>query len=535
MMNKLSNTININTAQSGFYAGYNSTVALTPKILIGLLILWTAFSPQVAGKVLLEVQQWSNEEFGAWYVYVTGFFLVVCLSLGLLPKTGKIKLGKIDEEPEFSSFTWFAMMFSAGLGVGMLTYSTAEPVFHFMQNPQTIQGITQAQTVGNVRAAFAYSYLHYGLTPWGIYGLIGLSLAYFSYNRGMPLTIRTALYPLFGKWVSGPLGHAVDIAAILATVIGMGVTVGYGVSQFASGMFNITGADWLINKNGAPTLAAQISALVIIMTASTLSAMSGIKRGIKWLSNINMSLSVFLLLFFIVFGSLGFAIHALAFGIWDYAALLPSASFSVWTTDSNAMGDKLVSWQRDWTIFYWAWWIAFAPFVGLFLARVSRGRSVREFVLGAMIVPSLMCFTWFALAGGTALDLELSGVANGAIVGADISAQLFKTVNLILTSNITAIGMTIVIVVLLSTYLITSADSAILIINTLASGGKGAENQRTHIIIWGIIFTAVISSLLAVGGMGALRSVMIIAALPFSVVMALIGVSTIKALLTHQD
>jgi len=533
-MNKQQN-LEIRTAQTGFYKGFNTAVAFTPKLLIGLLILWAGLYPDHAQQTLSNLQNWTTNQFGGWYIYACTFFLLVCLLLGLIPKTAKITLGQPGEEPEFSNFTWFAMMFSAGLGVGMLTYSTAEPVFHFMENPETIQGVTTGQSADNVRAAFSYAYLHYGLTAWAIYGLIGLSLAYFCFNRGMPLTIRTALYPLFGNKISGPLGHVVDIVAILATIIGVGVTIGYGVSQFASGVFNITGANWMVTDGGKPTLAAQLTGLIIIMTASTVSAMSGIKRGIKWLSNINMSLSVVILLFFIFLGSLGFALKSLAYGVWDYLALLPEASTTVWNAQSNATGQALTDWQSAWTIFYWAWWIAFAPFVGLFLARVSRGRSVREFIFGAMVAPSLMCFTWFALAGGTAIDLELSGIANGAIVSADISAQLFETVNLVLSSKL-AIGMSMIIVVLLCTYLITSADSAILIINTLASGGaQDSGHGNKHIIVWGIIFTAVIAALLAAGGMDAIRSAMIIGAVPFSFVMFLIGLSIFKALITHND
>lgn len=527
--------LEIRTSKSGFYNGFNMAVALTPKILIGCLIVWAGFYPEHAQQVLQQGQNWTTEHFGAWYIYATGTFMLACLSLGFAPKTANIRLGKPNEKPEFSNFAWFAMMFSAGLGVGMLTYSTAEPIYHFIENPETIQGLTHGQSADNVRAAFSYSFLHYGLSAWGIYGLIGLSLAYFCYNRGMPLTIRSALYPLFGKSISGPLGHAVDIVAILATIIGIGVTIGYGVSQFASGLFNITGASWMVTTEGKASLAAQLAALILIMTASTLSAMSGIKRGIKWLSNINLSLSVCLLLFFILLGSLSFSIKSLALGVWDYLALLPKASLTVWRAQDNANGQALANWQSAWTIFYWAWWIAFAPFVGLFLARVSRGRTVREFVFGAMILPSLMCFIWFALVGGTAIDLELSGIANGSIVNADLSAQLFKTVNLMLSPGLASL-MSLLIVVLLSTYLITSADSAILIINTLASGGaQGKSHANRHMIIWGLIFSALIAALLSAGGMDTLRSAMIIGALPFSFVMALICLCTIKALVTHKE
>jgi len=244
-----------------------------------------------------------------------------------------------------------------------------------------------------------------------------------------------------------------------------------------------------------------------------------------------MALSVFLLIFFVFFGSLAFSTTAFGYAIVDYATNLAQMSFTVWDQQDNK---ELADWQAAWSIFYWAWWIAFAPFVGLFLARVSRGRTIREYVLGAMIVPSLTCLTWFALIGGTAINLELSGVAQGSIVNADISAQLYQTINLILSPELAA-AMSVIIVILLLTYLITSVDSAILIVTTLSSGGDQTQKSTKHIVIWGVVFTAVIGSLLAAGGMDTLRSAMIIGALPFSFVMMLMLVSLLKSLLLSSS
>lgn len=531
MTEQTSPLLSVHTQNSGFYQGFNLSVALWSKLLIGALILWAVAFPAQSGAVLLKLQNWSTGAFGYWYVWVTAFYLLTCLGLAFWPKSGSIRLGGADERPEFSTFSWFSMMFGAGIGVGMLTYSTAEPIFHFANNPDVIKGLSDGQDPNNVRNAYKWAFLHYGLTPWGCYGIVGMALAYFSYSRGLPLTIRSSLQPLFGKAMSGPLGHLVDIAAILATIIGVGVTIGYGVSQFASGMFNITGLEWIVATDAegkqAPTLLAQLLALVLILAASTLSAMSGVEKGIKWLSNINMGLSFFLLIFFAIFGATLFAFKAFFVTIWDYLIALPSMSFTVWGPEE--LDGKLAEWQGAWTIFYWAWWIAFAPFVGMFLARVSRGRTIREYVIGAMFVPALMGLTWFVLVGGTAVSLELSGIANGAIVNADISAQLFETINLVLSPSL-AVAMSIVIVILLMTYLVTSADSAILVINTIASVGSTAKRQTAHIIIWGLIFVAVVGSLLAAGGMDALRSAMIVGALPFSAVMALMAVSLIKVL-----
>lgn len=526
-------TVTITTRTSGFYEGFNPVVALMPKILVAALILWVGLSPSAAGQVLLEVQTWSTQNFGGWYVYVTAFYTIVCLALGIWPRTAHVKLGQVDEKPEFSIFTWLSMMFGAGIGIGMLTYSTAEPIFHFANNPDTIKGLTTGLDEDNVRNAYKWAMLHYGLTPWACYGVVGISLGYLSYNRGLPLTIRSALEPLFGRAMSGGFGHVVDIVAILATIVGLSVTIGYGVSQFASGLFNISGADWLVGEGGKPTLLAQLMGLILIISASCLSAMSGLNKGIKWLSNINMGLSVFLVAFFVLFGATFFALQTFFYAIWDYLIALPAMSTTVWQAAGTETSDALEGWQASWSIFYWAWWIAFAPFVGLFLARVSRGRTIREYVIGAMIIPSLICLVWFTFIGATAIDLELSGVAQGAIVNANISAQLFETINLILSPTL-AVGLSVVIVVLLLTFLVTSADSGILIINTLASGGDQSQKQTKQVVIWGTLFAILIGVLLAAGGMDALRSVMIIGALPFSIVMALMSVSLVKTLINNE-
>ena len=461
-------------------------------------------------------------------MYVVFFYIVVCLGLAVWPQSGRIKLGMPDEKPEFSRFSWFSMMFGAGIGIGMLTFATAEPIYHFGNNPDVIQGFATAESPENVRPAYKWSFLHWGFSAWACYALVGLALAFFSYSRGLPLTIRSGLTPLFGTALSGPFGHAVDIVSVIATILGISVTIGYGVSQFASGIYNITGADWMMTADGAPTLFAQLLALVIVMGASTLSALSGVGRGIKWLSNINMGLSLFLLAFFILFGATIFVMKAFFVGLWDYILALVPMSLTVWTADGSQHGEALAAWQGGWTIFYWAWWIAFAPFVGLFLARISRARSLREFVLGAMVVPAVMCFVWFAFAGGTAINLELEGIAGRAILDAGISSQLFETINVML-SPVLATAMSVVIVVLLLTFLVTSADSAVLIINTIAAAGDASQKHASHIIVWGSALTLVIGVLLIAGGLGAINTAMIIGALPFSLVMALMGVSLVKA------
>ena len=521
--------LNIDTRTDGFYAGFNHFVAVGSKVLIGILIIWAAVFPEQAGAALSALNSWLLAQLGHWYMYVVFFYILVCVGLAAWPATGRIHLGKPGEAPEFSRFSWFSMMFGAGIGIGMLTYATAEPIFHFGNNPDVIRGTVLSETYDNVRPAFKWSFLHWGFSAWACYALVGLALAFFSYSRGLPLTIRSGLTPLFGKALSGPLGHIVDIVSVIATILGVSVTIGYGVSQFASGIFNITGADWIMNDRGTPTVFAMLLALVIVMGASTLSAMSGIGRGIKWLSNINMSLSLFLLGFFTLFGATLFVIKALFVGIWDYLVALVPMSVVVWSNDGTSTGEALAGWQGGWTIFYWAWWIAFAPFVGLFLARISRGRSLREYVLGAMIVPAVMCFVWFAFVGGTAIHLELTGQAGRQILNAGISSQLFETINVMLSPAL-ATGMSVIIVILLLTFLVTSADSAVLIINTIAAAGDASQKGTAHIVLWDAALTLVIGVLLVAGGLAAINTAMIIGALPFSLVMALMGVSLVKAI-----
>ncbi|MBC6438394.1 MAG: BCCT family transporter [Rhodobacteraceae bacterium] len=525
----------IRIAESGFYKGFTKDVTVTAKILVGALIIWAVAFPEQASAALGAMNSFILASFNYWYVYAMAFFVILCFGLALWPAAGRLKLGHPEDRPEFSNFSWFSMMFGAGIGIGMLTFATAEPMYHWAENPDTIRGITEASSAENVRSAYVWSFTHWGLAAWASYAIVGLSLAFFSYRRNLPLTIRSALAPIFGKALSGPVGHIVDIVAVVATVLGVAQTLGFGVEQFVAGLSRIGFGDWLYatDADGGQTTsnAAIVFALLVIMGASTLSAMSGVGKGIKWLSNINMGLSFFLLLFFIAFGSTFFGLQALFVGIFDYLVSIPANLFNVWVSDGvdGSEAAQLAGWQGGWTIFYWAWWIAFAPFVGVFLARISRGRTIREYVLGALVIPSLMCFLWFAVVGGTAIDLELSGQAEGAIVEAGASDQLFATLAVILDQTL-AWMMSLVVVILLLTYLVTSADSAVLIINTINAAGDEGPKARPHILFWGAALALVVGALIIAGGLGAIQTAMIIGALPFSAVMVLMGLALVKAI-----
>ena len=374
-----------------------------------------------------------------------------------------------------------------------------------------------------------YTFLHWGFAAWSTYALVGLAVGYVAYRRGLPLTIRSALAPLFGKAMSGFVGHVVDIVAVVATILGVAVTLGFGVEQFVAGLDRLGMGDWLLASDDTASPMAIIIAVVLLVGASTLSAISGVGNGIRLLSNLNMVLSFVLLTVFLLFGAGLYGLELLGVGLFDYLTTLFSLALTVFTPDGTAMGDQLAQWQLDWSVFYWAWWIAFAPFVGMFIARVSRGRTVREFVLGVVLVPSLMGFVWMTVVGGTAIDLILTEGA-GDILDATISDQLYATLAAMLSGPIASL-MAGLVVILLMTYLITSADSAILIINTINGAGEDDRDRRRHILFWGAALGLVVASMLILGGIDALQTTMIIGALPFSVVVALMAFALIKAII----
>ncbi len=520
--------IRIELAEAGFYKGLNKFITISSKILITVLVLWAVISPDQALAILQALNITLLNIFNAYYIYVVSFFLIFCIGMAMIPSVGKIKLGQQNEKPEFSNFSWFSMMFGAGMGIGLMVFSTAEPLWHFSENPETIKGNVAPMTQDAIQSTFRYAFLHYGLHPWGIYVAIGLSMAYFSHARNLPLTIRSSLSPIFGRYLNGLTGHFFDITAIIATLLGVAVTIGYGVSQLVNGFSGLVELDWVMSggDNPVPTRSALMLVLIIVMLLSTVSAATGVGRGVKYLSNLNIALSLILLLVFLVFGPVFFSLKLYGSALIDYIITLPVISFEVFE-QNTPLGD----WQENGTIMYWAWWIAFAPFVGLFLARISRGRSIREFVLGAMLAPAAMCFIWLVLLGGAAISLELTGVANGSITGAVPSAQLFETLNVMLSGKM-ATAVSILAVVLILTFLITSADSGVLVLNTIMSGGNRYTDIK-HRFIWGLILTIVIGVLLIVGdgGLEALQKAMIIGALPFSVVMAMMCFSVIKEII----
>ncbi|WP_427966542.1 BCCT family transporter [Altererythrobacter sp.] len=519
----------IKTAKGGFYHGFSTHVTIPSKLIVSMLIVWAIAFPSMANKTLGIANETIIHLFSSWYVLLVGLFLVFCVVLAILPISGRLKLGCPGDEPEFSRFSWFAMMFGAGLGIGMLTYSTGEPLSHLTNNPEIIAGHVGAVTQEAVGPAYLYSYLHWGFSAWAIYATIGLSVGYVAYRRGLPLTIRSGLVPLIGHRLTGLPGHIVDIVAVVATILGIAVTLGLGVEQFVQGLNRIGMGDWLLNADGLASNSAIVVALLIIVGASTISALSGVGRGIKWLSNLNLVLSLILFAAFLIFGATLFSLKLITFGTFDYLLSLPRLAFTFSRPDGTEIGNAIAQWQLDWTVFYWAWWIAFAPFVGMFVARVSKGRTVREYIIGVVLAPALMCFVWLSVIGGTAVDLVISGASNGSILSTVMSDQLYATISALMDSGL-AHAFSILVVVLLLTYVITSADSAILIVNTINAAGKDDDHGRQHTLFWGVAIALVVGSLLIIGGLDAVRTAMIIGALPFSFVSALMAISVGKAI-----
>ncbi len=581
--------LDIKTADSGFYENNSVPIALISKGVMVALVLWALIFPANANSTLGSWNSQILEVFNSFYVVIVGLFFFFLAIVALLPATGKRVMGTPGEKPEFSNFSWFSMMFGAGLGVGLMVFATAEPLGLWGSNPVVVAGDVPGNEPEAVQSAYRYTYLHYGFHAWAIYVVTGLSLAYYAYTRNMPLTIRSALTPLFGKLMNGFLGHVVDVLGVVATILGVSVTIGYGVSQFIDGVYAITGMEWIMDLSGdvpAPSKVGLIAGLLVIMGLSIISAVSGVGRGVKYLSNLNLVLSIILLGTFVVFGSFVFAMTTYGTALVDYILHFLSLSFGAYgplsaeafaaalPAEAQAHADALMGgatnawgsydgfksglegaaaeldeatlaaayaageqgrqfgWQAGWTTFYWAWWIAFSPFVGLFLARISKGRTVREFILGCVFAPALVCFAWMTVLGGTAIDLELAGEAGGAIIGASNTNKLFVTLSYMIDGGLLSM-LNVMCVVLIMTFLVTSADSGILVMNTIMSGGS-QETGIKHRIIWGLILLAVIGALILAAGennpMDALRNAMIIGALPFTMVMGLMMVALAKAL-----
>ncbi|RAJ08599.1 choline/glycine/proline betaine transport protein [Chitinophaga skermanii] len=473
-------------------------------IVLASLILCIAFKASV-DEWFLRMQYLVTENLGWFFILTVNFILVFCLAMAF-GKYGNIRLGGEKAEPEFSTGSWFAMLFSAGMGIGIMFFSVAEPVSHFAQPPQPV-----GSPVAAAKQAMNYTFLHWGLHAWGIYALVGLALAFFAFNKKLPLTFRSLFYPFLGERIHGWWGHAIDILSVLATLFGLSTSLGLGVQQMAAGLEFLFG--W------SSSIGFQCLLIIGISCIATLSVVSGLDKGVKILSNVNMILAFALMLLVFILGP---TIYLLKSFIQNTGSYLGNfIEISTWNDSYRQTG-----WQNSWTVFYWAWWIAWSPFVGSFIARISKGRTVREFILGVLIVPAILTLLWMTIFGGTALHNILQG-NDGIIheVQSNLSTALFYFLQQFpLTQAISFLA-----VVLVGFFFITSSDSGSLVVDNITSGGS-MHTPVLQRIFWAFMQAFIAIVLLWGGGLQALQTAVIIAGLPFAVIILLMCYSLKKGL-----
>lgn len=492
----------IYTRRLGPFPSVSPPVFLASVAVIALLIAYGTIFTQTAEGTFSGIQAWIANTFGWFYVASATFFLGFVIWL-MFSRYGNVRLGDRFERPRFGLLGWFAMLFSAGMGIGLLYWSVAEPMYHYLNPPTGGEG--------SAREAVRYTFYHWGLHPWAIYSVTGLSIGYFAYRQKLPLTIRSAFYPLLGDRIYGPLGHLVDTLAVLGTMFGVATSLGLGVLQISAGL------EYLIGLPQSP--AVQVGLIAGITAIATISVLLGLSRGIQRLSTFNIVLSIVLLIFLLLVGPTIFILRFFVESTGDYLQNL--VAMSLWT-DSIAQS----GWQADWTIFYWGWWISWAPFVGMFIARVSRGRTIRQFVLGVLFAPTLATFAWLSVFGGNAVYMEVfenSGVAQA--VEQNLDTALFVTLSQLPLSAITA-TLTVLIIV---TYFVTSSDSGSLVIDMLTAGGH-ADPPKSQRLFWATTEGVVAAVLLLAGGLSALQAASITAGLPFCIVMLFMCWSLVKGL-----
>lgn len=461
--------------------------------LILVFIAFGAIFTETAAETFPAVQALIAEAFGWLFILIVNIALILSLYLAL-SRYGDIRLGAQTEEPRYGLFSWTAMLFSAGVGIGLLYWGVAEPLFHFFAPP-----LEDPESVAAAKEAMVLSFMHWGLHAWAVYAIVGLTLAYFHYRHGLPLSTRSALYPIIGNRIYGNWGHAVDILAVFGTIFGIVTTLGLGVIQINDGLQGLFG---LPNN-----VFVQIVLIAIITAAATLSVMAGLDGGIKKLSNFNIYLTFALLAFAVVFGPTVFIFDSFVGNIGNYMSEL--LYFGTWGEAFEG-----TSWQVDWTIFYWAWWISWSPFVGIFIARISRGRTVREFVLGVLFIPSLILFFWFTAFGGVAVQMELAG--DPGLIEATRESYGNTIFALLEFYPLTSI-MQFVVVIMITVWFITSSDSGSFVIDMLTAGGHD-DPPKIQRVFWAVTEGVIAAVLLAAGGLSALQAVAVIAGFPFAFV-----------------
>ncbi|MGB9955420.1 BCCT family transporter [Haloferax prahovense] len=478
-------------------------------LVIGVFVAATLILGEQAASVYSAVRGFFEGNFGWFFLLSVNLFIVV-LAYFALSKYGKITLGGVEAEKEFSDFSWMAMLFSAGMGIGLMFYSVSEPLYYFTNVPGFFDAEAGSGAAGI--AAMTQTFFHWGFHPWAIYGLVGLGLAFFSFNRGLPLTFRSIFWPLLGERIYGWPGHLIDLVSVFATLFGLATSLGLGVAQINTGLSYILGESMLGVLSVPNNTGMQIGLIAVITLIATASVAAGLEDGIRRLSTLNVFLMFVLLAFVLVAGATMSIFGAWVQGLGNYFSDFLSLAFFTGTLGDGA------STVNGWTVFYWAWWIAWSPFVGMFVARISKGRTVREFVFGVFVLPSLFSTVWLSAFGGSALFNSLQG--NGAVLAtygeAGQTVAMFALLEQFPFSAVSGL----LAVTLVVTFFVTSSDSGSLVVDHLTSGGKH-DVPRTQRIFWAVTEGLVASLLLYGGGLGALQTAAIATGFPFAVVLVI--------------
>lgn len=511
-------------ARSGFFAGLHPGMGMAAKGMIAFFVIFTILNLELASGLYKAVRAWIEGWFGWYYILLLIGVMFFCFWL-MLSRHGRLRLGDDDSRPEFRNFSWFAMLFSAGIGVGILFFGVAEPIFYFdnsgafgyPNNPHADMAGHLDMDMMRARDAMRVAFFHWGFHGWALYVLVGLCLAYFGFRKKLPLTMRSTLYPLIGERIYGPWGHLIDLLAVFGSVFGIATSLGLGSTQIATGMNVLFGLE--------VTLTLKIVLIVIVSIIATASTVSGVARGIRFISEWNIWLSILLLAAFVVIGPgkwlMAFFITSMGDYVWNFIPM----GFWVATEEPD------IAWQGGWTIFYWGWWIAWAPMVGVFIARISYGRTIREFMIGVLCVPSVAVFFWLCIFGGSAIWQELHMAGGPAAAGGagiietvrnwELPSALYGTIGNIGASSWmgdmswTTWPLSLLATVLLVSWFVTSADSGTLVITTmLAMGDVNPPNKFR--VIWGAGIGATAIALLMSGGLNALQTALMSTAFPIS-------------------
>ncbi|WP_282819515.1 BCCT family transporter [Curtobacterium flaccumfaciens] len=477
-------------------------------IVLGF-VAFTLISPSTAEALFLGLQDGIVKNFSWYYVLIAAFFVGFSLFVGF-SRFGDIKLGKDQDEPEFSTGSWFALLFAAGMGIGLVFYGVSEPLSHFASPRPGVTGNEKELA----QQALTQTFLHWGLHAWAIYVVLGLALAYAIHRRGRPVSIRWALEPLLGNRVRGGWGNLIDVIALVGTLFGVATSLGLGVIQIGAGLESAGIAD--------SSIVSQIAIIAVITAVTIVSLVTGVTKGMKILSNFNLLLAAALLLFVLIVGPTQFLLRDFVQSIGSYLQNIVGLSFNV-TAQQGAEGE---AWQGAWTTFYWGWWMSWAPFVGVFIARISKGRTVRQFVFGVLLVPTALTFLWFAVLGGTAIHRQTDG--SGGLIGSDGSVDIEGSLFAVLGDLPAGMVLTYGAILLIGVFFVTSSDSGSLVMAMIASGGDIEPKNWLRVFFAGVAALLAVALLLS-GGLNALKTAAITTALPFSIVLLLTCWSTIIA------